>query len=169
MIILLLFACAACASLALAGHGSIVAPARLIVATSVAIILVVAVVPALVVVVRACLGGCFLVARVGTALFVQVLSVFAMHMTGLEILVRALGGTLLVVLLVVVASTTITKLGVLALTVLSTIIAIVALRMQPVAPALVGEMAQLTHVLLLQLMTQLALCFRAKLLNLMVL
>jgi hypothetical protein len=43
---------------------------RLVVATSVAIILVVAVVPALVVVVCARLGGCFLVAGVGMALYV---------------------------------------------------------------------------------------------------
>ncbi len=67
-------------------------------------------------------------------------------MTGLEILVRALGWTLLVVLLVVIASATITKLGVLASTVTLTMIAVVALHMQPVAPALVGEMMQLTHV-----------------------
>ncbi len=65
MIILLLLACAACASLVLAGHGSIGAPAQLVVATSKAIILVVAVMPAHVVVVCARLGGCFLVVRVG--------------------------------------------------------------------------------------------------------
>ncbi len=53
MIILLVFACAARASLALAGHGGIVAPARLVIATSVAIILVVAAMPALDVVVCA--------------------------------------------------------------------------------------------------------------------
>ncbi len=52
-----------------------------------------------------------------------------MHVTGLEILVRALGGTLLVVLLVVVASATVTKLGVLASTVALKMIAIFALHM----------------------------------------
>jgi hypothetical protein len=72
-------------------------------------------------------------------------------MTGLEILlVRALGGTLLVILLVAIASATITKLGVLALTVALTMIAVVASCMQPVAPALVSKMAQLTGVSLLQ-------------------
>jgi hypothetical protein len=130
MIILLLFACAARASHAFAGHGSIIAPAQLIVATSVAIILVVVVVPSLVDVVCARLGGCFVVALVGAATFIQVLSVFAVHVTGLEILVCALGGTLLVVLLVIVASATITKLGVLALTVALMMIAIVALRLR---------------------------------------
>jgi hypothetical protein len=89
--------------------------------------------------------------------FVWVLSIFAVHVTGLEILVRALGGTLLVVLLVVVASATVTKLGVLASTVALKMIAIFALHMWPVAPVLVGEMAQLTRVLILQLTTQLTL------------
>ncbi len=71
MSILLLIACAACASLALAGHGSFVTPAQLVVATGVAIILVdVAAMPTLVVDVPARLGGCFLVTRIGTALFV---------------------------------------------------------------------------------------------------
>ncbi len=143
---------------------------RLVVTTSVAIILVVAVVPALVVVVCARLGGCFLDAWVGTAFFVRVLSIFAVHTAGLEILVRALGGALLDVLLVVVASATATKLGgVLASTVVSTMIVVIALRMRPVTPALVGEVAQLMHVLLLQLMTQLTLCFCANLLDLMAL
>jgi hypothetical protein len=169
MIILLLFACTAHTSLALAGHGRIVTPAQLVVASSVAIILVVAVMPTLVVVVCAPLGGCFLVPQIGTALFVQVLSVFAVHVTGLDILVRVFGRTLLVILLVTVASATVTKLGVLVSTVASIMIAIVALHVQPVAPALVGEMMQLAHVSLLQLMMQLALHFYANLFDLMAL
>jgi hypothetical protein len=152
MIILLLFACASCTSPPLAEHGSIVTPTQLVVATSVMIILVVVVVPTLVVVVRAHLGKCFLVAWVGTALFIRVLSNFAVHMSGLEIHVRALGGTLLVILLVIVASATVTKLGVLELTVVSMMIAFVASCVQPVAPVLVGKMAQLAHILLLQLL-----------------
>jgi hypothetical protein len=133
------------------------------------IILVVTVVPTLVVVVCACLGGCFLVARVGMALFVQVLSVFSVHMTGLEILVCALRGALLVLLLVVVSSGTITKLGVLASAIALTMIAAVALHVQPVAPALVGKMAQLACILLHLLSTQLVLCFCANLLDLLAL
>jgi hypothetical protein len=68
-----------------------------------------------------------LVAWIGTALFVQVLSIFAVHVTGLEILVRALVGTLLVILLVVVASPTIMKLGVLSSTLALTMIAVINL------------------------------------------
>jgi hypothetical protein len=108
---------------------------------------------------------------VGTALFVRVLSVFAVHVTGLEILVLALGGTLLVVSLVVVASTTITKIGVLALTIALRMIAVAASRVPPVAPALalVGKMAQLARVSLLQLMSQLVLCLCTNLFDLMAL
>ena len=69
-----------------------------------------AAVPALVVIVCARLGGCFLVARVLPALIVQVLRVFAMHMTGLKNLVHTFRGTLVVTLLVVVVSATIAKL-----------------------------------------------------------
>ncbi len=92
-----------------------------------------------------------------------------MHVTGLEILVHTLRGTLLVVLLVVIVSATVTKLGVLVSTIALTMIVVVASRMQPVAPALVGEIAQLTCVLLLPLMTQLMLCFHTYLLDLMAL
>jgi hypothetical protein len=111
----------------------------------------------------------FLVALIGMALFVQVLSIFAVHVTGLEVLVRVFGGGLLVVSQVVIVSATATKFGALALTVTLMMTVVIALRMQPVAPALVGEIAQLTRVLLLQLMTQLVLCFHANLLDLMAL
>jgi hypothetical protein len=113
----------------------------------------------LVVVVHARIGGCYLVGRIGTALFVQVLSIFAMHVTGLEILFHMLGRTLLVVLLVIIVSATVAKLRVFMSTVTSTMIAVISLRMQPVAPALAGKMVQLALVLLLQLLTQLVLCF----------
>jgi hypothetical protein len=63
--------------------------ARLIVATRVAIVIAMATfVPALVVV---CARFC-LIARVGTALFVQVLGVLAVDAIGLEVLVFVLGG-----------------------------------------------------------------------------
>ena len=92
-----------------------------------------------------------------------------MHVTVLEILVCALGETLLVVWLVIMASATVSELGVLASTVALTMIAVAASRMQPVPPALVGKMAQLAHVSFLQLLMQLLLCFCANLFNLMVL
>jgi hypothetical protein len=95
MIILLLFACAAHASLALAGHRSIVTFARLVVATGVAIILVVAVVPAFVVVDCAHLGGHFLVARILVAVIVRVMRIFAVYVTGLEFFSTCLGGPFL--------------------------------------------------------------------------
>ncbi len=50
MIILLLLASAACASLAIAGHRSMVIPAQLVVATGVVIVMVVTVLPVLVVI-----------------------------------------------------------------------------------------------------------------------
>jgi hypothetical protein len=59
MIILLLFASAPHASLALAGHRSIVTPVQLVVAIGVAVILVVAVMSVLAVIVRACLEDVF--------------------------------------------------------------------------------------------------------------
>jgi hypothetical protein len=77
------------------------APAGLIVATRVAIVIIMATfVPALVVV---CAQFC-LIAWVGTALFVQVLGVLAVDATGLEVLVFALWGTLPVVAVVVVTA-----------------------------------------------------------------
>jgi hypothetical protein len=168
--ILLHFASAACASLTLVGHRSIVTHTWLVIATDVAVILVVAVVSALVVTACARLGGCFLVARVLPALIVKVMRVFAMHMTGLKNLVHMYRGTLVVTLLVVVVvSATVEKLGVLASTIVSMMIAIVTLCVQPVAPLLVGKMAQLTNILFLQLMVHLAFCFLANLLEMMAL
>ncbi len=124
--------------------------------------------PMLVVVVHARIGGgCYLVGRIGTALFVQVLSMFAMHVTGLEILFHMLRRTLLVVLLVIVASAIVATLRVFVSTVTSTMIAVIALCMQPVAPALASKMVQLALVLLYQLLTQLVLCFCKNLFDLM--
>jgi hypothetical protein len=80
-----------------------------------------------------------------------------------------LGGALLVFFPVVNASTTVMKLGVLTPTIALAMIAFIASCVQPVAPALVGKMAQLERVSLLQLLMQLTLCFCVNLLNLMVL
>jgi hypothetical protein len=72
-------------------------------------------------------------------------------------------------LLVVIASITIAKLGVLVSTIVLMMIAVVVSHVQPDAPALVGEMVQLARVLLLQLLAYLASCFCANLPNLMAL
>jgi hypothetical protein len=72
-------------------------------------------------------------------------------------------------LLVVIASTAVAKLGVLTLTIVLAMIAIVALHVQPVAPALVSKTVQLTCVSLLQLLAHLMFCFRTNFLEPMVL
>jgi hypothetical protein len=73
------------------------APAQLIVATGVAIIVVVAVLSVLVDVVVCVQFVMRLVAQIGMALFIQVVGVLSMDATGLEVLVRVLVGTLLVI------------------------------------------------------------------------
>jgi hypothetical protein len=99
-------------------------PARLIVATPVAIVIVMAsFMPALVV---ACRQFC-LIARVGTAVFVRVLGVLAVDATGLKVLVFTLGGTLPVVAFVVAAIAVIVELALLASAMLPKMVAAVAL------------------------------------------
>jgi hypothetical protein len=66
---------------------------------------------------------------------------------GLEALVLACGGSLLVVVLVVATTAIVVELVLLALAMLMvTIVAVVALSIQPVAPALVGKMLQFAFV-----------------------
>jgi hypothetical protein len=72
------------------------APAQLIVATGVAVIVVVAIMPVLAVAVVCAWFVTCLVALVGRALFVQVVGMLAVNTTGLEVLTLALGGTHLV-------------------------------------------------------------------------
>ncbi len=101
-----------------------IAPARLIVATHVAIVVImITFVPALVVV---CVWFC-LIAQVGMALFVQVLGVLAVDATGLEVLVFALRGTLPVVGFVAAVTAIIAELVLHALAMLMTMVAAVAL------------------------------------------
>ncbi len=114
---------------------------RLIVATCVAIVIIMATfVPALVVV---CMQFC-LIARAGMALFVRLLGVLAVYATGLEVHVFVLGGTLPVIGFVVASTAIIAELALLALAMLTTMVAAVALIVQPVAPTLVREKALLT-------------------------
>ncbi len=116
------------------------APARLIVATCVEIVIIMAnFVPVLIVVCT----RFFLIARVGTALFIRVLGVLAVDATGLKVLVFALGGTLPVVAFVVATTAVIAEHALLALAMLTTMVAAIALIVQPVAPTLVGEKALL--------------------------
>jgi hypothetical protein len=100
------------------------APTQLIVATHVAIVVIMATfVPAFVVV---CAQFC-LIAQIGTALFIQVLGVLAGDATGFEVLVFALRGTLPVVVFVVAMTAIITELVLLVLAMLTTMVAAVAL------------------------------------------
>jgi hypothetical protein len=97
-------------------------------------------VPALVVV---CAQFC-LIMRAGMALFIQVLGVLAVDVTGLEVLVFTLGGTLPVVAFVVATTAIIAELALLVLAMLTTMVATIASIVQPVAPTLDGEEALLT-------------------------
>ncbi len=110
-----------------------------------------------------------LVARVGMAFFVQVVGVLAVNTTGLEVLALALRGTLLVIAFVVVVTTIVAEIVLLLSTMMTTRIVIVAPSIRPVALALIGEMAHLVCVLLLQLPAHLAPCFCSNLFELMVL
>ncbi len=97
---------------------------QLIVATCVAVVVIIATfVPALVVV---CVQFHF-IPWVGTALFVQVLGVLAMDATGLEVLVFALGGTLPVIAFAIAATAVIAELALLVLAMLTMMVATVAL------------------------------------------
>ncbi len=99
------------------------APAQLIVTTRVAIVIKMATfMPVLVVV---CVQFC-LIARVGTALFIQVLGVLTMNATRLEVLVFALGGTLPAVAFVVAATAIVTELALLPLAMLMMVGAAIA-------------------------------------------
>jgi hypothetical protein len=100
------------------------APAQLIVTNRVAIVVKMATfVPALIVV---CAQFCS-IARVGTALFVQVLGVLAVDSTGLEVVVFALGGTLPVVVFVLAVTAIVAELALLVSALLTTMVAAVAL------------------------------------------
>ena len=110
-----------------------------------------------------------LVARVGMALFVRVVGVLAVNTAGLEALALTLRGTLLVVVFVVVATAVVAELALLVSTMMTMTIVVSALSVQPVALALIGEMAHLARVLLLQLLAHLAPCFCLNLFELMAL
>jgi hypothetical protein len=135
------------------------APVQLIVATSVAIIVVVAFVPTLVVVVVCAQFVMCLVAQIGTTLFVGVVGMLAMDATGLEVLVLTLGGTLPVVALVVAVTAIVAELVLLASAMMTmmTIVVIVLSSVQPVAPALVKDVVYLALILFFQLVAQLPL------------
>ncbi len=78
---------------------------------------------------------------VGTALFAQVVGVLAVYATGLKVLVLPLGRTLLVVALVVVMTAIVAELVRLVLAMMMTsIVAILALGVHPMAPGLAGKM-----------------------------
>jgi hypothetical protein len=113
------------------------APARLIVTTGVVIVVVVTLMLALVVVCAQFLTR--LVAQIGMALFLQVLGMLAVDATGLEVLVFALGGTLPVVAFVVTTTVVIAELVLLALAMMTRMVAAVVSIVQPVAPMVVVD------------------------------
>jgi hypothetical protein len=129
----------------------------------------VAFVPALFVTVVCAWFVMHLVARVGMALFVQVVGMLVVNTAGLEALALALRGTLLVVACVAVATAIVVELALLASTMMTTRIVVVASSVQPVALVLIGEMAHLAHILLLQLLAHLASCFCSNFFELMAL
>jgi hypothetical protein len=110
-----------------------------------------------------------LVAWIGTALFVQVVGLLAMNMAGLEAHALTLRGPLLLVTFVLFATTILAELALLRLTMMMTTIAVVALSVQPVALGLIGEMAHLERISLLQLLAHLAPCFCSNLFELIAL
>ncbi len=96
-------------------------------------------------------------------------SKLAVNTAGLEVLALALRGTLLVVAFVIVATAIVAELALLALTMITRTIVVVASSVQPVALALIGEMAHFERVLLLQLLAHLTPCFCSNLFELMAL
>jgi hypothetical protein len=102
-----------------------------------------------------------LVAHIGTSHFVLVVGVLTMNTAGLEALALVLRGTLLVVASVVVATAVIAKLALLASTMRMMTIDVIASSVQSVALALIGKMAHLARISLLQLLAYLAPCFRS--------
>jgi hypothetical protein len=69
----------------------------------------------------------------------------AVNTAGLEVLALALWGTLLVVVFVIIATTVVAEFVLLLLTMMTTtMIVVIASSIQPVAPTLIGEMAQFT-------------------------
>ncbi len=110
-----------------------------------------------------------LVVWVGTALFVQVVGVLAVNTAGLEALALALRGTLLVIAFFVVTTAVIAELALLASTMMTMTLDVITSSVQPVALALIREMACLARILLLQLLVHLLPCFHSNLFELMAL
>ncbi len=91
-----------------------------------------------------------------------------MNTAGLEVLALALGGTLLVVAFVVIATAVVAELALLALAMMTMMIVVVASSIQPVALLLIREMVHLTRILFIQLHVHLAPHFCLNLFELMV-
>ncbi len=152
-------------NISIAGHGSVMTPAGLIVAACVASVMMIVTLMAgariLVVV-----GFVFVrfvgpIARVFAALFVRMLSVLTMHVAGLETLVLAQGETLLTTR-IVGAPLIFAMLTIFAST--TSVVASHAAR--SVGPALLQKMAELAIMSLLQLVAHLALCVGSNFLEL---
>ena len=153
--------------LSIAGHGSVMTPAQLIVtAHVVSVMMIVALmerVRTLVVAVVVLARFAGLIAQVPVALFIRMPSVLTMHVAGVKTLVLAQGETLLVTHIVGAS------LAVAMLTIFVSTTSIIASHAaQPVGPALIRKMAELAIVLLLKLVAHLALCVGSNFVKLMV-
>ena len=162
------FAAVACHAdnLSIAGHGSVMTPARLIVAACVASVMMIVTLMAgardLVVVGFVFARFVGQIVRVFAALFIRMLSVLTMHVAGFETLVLGRGETLLTAR-IVGASLVFAALTVFALT--TSAIALHAARF--VGPALLQKMAELAIILLPKLVAHLALRVSLNFLELM--
>ncbi len=150
------FAAVACRAgdLSIAGHGSVVTPARLLVAACVASVMVIMTLMAgaRVIVVVVVARFAIPLARICAALFLGVLGVLTMHMAGLKTLVLVQGETLLAAR-IVGASLVLATLTVIA----STTSVVASHTARPVGPALLQKMAELAIIALPKLMAHLAL------------
>ena len=150
-------AVARCADdLSIAGHGSVMTPARLIVAACVASVMMIVTLMAgardLVVVGFVFARFVGQIVRVFAALFIQMLSVLTMHVAGLKTLVLMQGETLLTARIVG------TLLVFATLTVFASMTSVVASHAaRSVGPALLQKMAELAIILLPKLLAHLAL------------
>jgi hypothetical protein len=144
----------AAGDLSIAGHGSVVNPARLLVAACVASVMVIMTLMAgarvLVVVVVACFVGP--IARICVTLFVGVLGVLTMHVAGLKTLVLARGETLLTACIMEA------PLVLATLTIITSTTSVVASHAaRPVGPVLLQKMGGLVIIALPKFVAHLAL------------
>ncbi len=167
------FASAAGDGFTIAWHGSVVAPARLVIATRVAVVvLVMSIVCTFAVAVRAWMYSGS-IERIRATLCKGVIGALTMHVTGLKPLL-ALGGTLLVVAALVVALVVVAAITAFAVVDLATSVLVAAVVVVAASshckgllrPAFAGKVFELASVALLELVAHLALRIESNLFDL---